>query len=262
MDNTVYVVTGANRGLGLGLVQSLLARPQHTVVAIVRSEQAKYLLEDEIKNISTGTNSKLEIILYDFSTATDPKQVDSNFAELDIQHIDVLVLNAGGAQAMVPPSETTAEDLRVAFETNTIAPLLVFQGLKQYLLRAKSIPKLIWVSSSVGSIADMDPFGGGAYGPSRAAQNWLARSIHLEINGTKGHARLIAISLHPGWVQTRAGQFVLDQCQSALKAINHDIEKPPTKLEESVCGMIKVIDNATVEHSGQFLTYEGKNLPW
>ena len=27
MDNTVYVVTGANRGLGLGLVQSLLARP-------------------------------------------------------------------------------------------------------------------------------------------------------------------------------------------------------------------------------------------
>jgi len=262
MDNTVYVVTGANRGLGLGLVQSLLARPQHTVVATVRSEQAKHVLEDEVKSISTGTGSKLEIIQYDFSTAIDPREVESNFAKLGMQHIDVLVLNAGGAQPMVPPSETTAEDLRADFETNTIAPLLVFQGLKHYLLRAKSMPKLIWVTSSVGSIADMDPFGGGAYGPSRAAQNWLARSIHLEFNGTKGNTRLIAIPLHPGWVQTRAGQFVVDQWQSALKAINYDIEKPPTTLEESVCGMIRVIDNATEEQSGQFLTYEGKTLPW
>ncbi|KAI4911465.1 hypothetical protein J4E85_011134 [Alternaria conjuncta] len=236
IDNTVYVVTGANRGLGLDFVQSLLTRPQHTVVATVRSEQAKHVLEDEIKSISKGTGSKLEVTQYDFSTAIDPKEVESN--------------------------ESTAKDLRAAFETNTIAPLLVFQGLKQYLLRANSIPKLIWVTSSVESIADMGPFGGGAYGPSRAAQNWLARSIHLEYNGTKGNTRLIVIPLHPGWVQTRAGQFVVDQWQSALKAINYEMESPPTTLEESVCGMIKVIDNATAEHSGQVLTYEGKMLPW
>lgn len=261
-ETKVYVVTGANRGLGLGLVQSLLARPQHTVVATVRSEQATQSLEDEVKSVTKGTGSTLEIIQYDFSTAIAPNQVESTFAKLNIQHIDVLVLNAGGAQPMVPPSETTAEDLRAAFETNTIAPLLVFQGLKSYLLQAKSTPKLIWVTSSVGSIGDMDPFGGGAYGPSRAAQNWLARSIHLEFNGTKGDTRLIAIPLHPGWVQTRAGQYVVDQWQSALKAIDYNIEKPPTTLEDSVSGMIKVIDDATAEQSGQFLTFEGKSLPW
>ncbi|KAI4680531.1 hypothetical protein J4E81_010212 [Alternaria sp. BMP 2799] len=232
IDNTVYIVTGANRGLGLGFVQSLLTRPQHTVVAT------------------------------DFSTAIDPKEVESKFAKFGFQHIDVPLLNAGGAQPMVPPSETTAKDLRAAFETNTIAPLLVFQGLKQYLLGANSIPKLIWVTSSVGSIADMDPFGGGAYGPSQAAQNWLARSNHLEYNSTKENTRLIVIPLHPGWVQTRADQFVVDQWQSALIAINYEIENPPTTLEESVCGMITVINNATAEHSGQFLTYKGKMLPW
>jgi hypothetical protein len=32
--------------------------------------------------------------------------------------------------------------------------------------------------------------------------------------------------------------------------------------EQSVVGMFKVIDNATFEDSGKFLTWEGKILPW
>jgi hypothetical protein len=31
---------------------------------------------------------------------------------------------------------------------------------------------------------------------------------------------------------------------------------------ESVEGMMKVIDHATVKDSGRYLTYEGKTLPW
>jgi NAD(P)-dependent dehydrogenase (short-subunit alcohol dehydrogenase family) len=261
-DTKVYVVTGANRGLGLGLVQSLLVRPQHTVVATVRSAEAKKSLQAEVKTVTPGTNSTLFIIQFDFSTSIAPEEVESTFAALKIDHIDVLILNAGGAQPMVQPSLTTAPDLRAAFETNTIAPLLVFQGLKSYLLCAKSTPKLIWVTSSVGSIGDMDAFGGGAYGPSRAAQNWLARSIHLEMNGTKGETKMIVVPLHPGWVQTRAGQYVVDQWKEELKKVEYEIEKPPTSVGVSVEGMIGVIEGAGVEQSGQFLTFEGKTLPW
>lgn len=261
-ENKVYVVTGANRNIGLGIVKTLLARPQHTVVATVRSEEAKTSLEDEARSVPKGTGSTLEIIKYDFSTAVPPEQVESTFAKLNIGHIDVLVLNTGGAQPLVHPSVTKAEDMRAAFELNSIAPLLVFQGLKSYLLQSKSTPKVISVTSAVGSIGDMDPFGGGGYGPSRAAQNWVARSIHLEFNGTKGDTRLICIALHPGWVQTETGQFAVDQWQSAFKAIDYKIEMPPTKLEDSISGIIKVIDDATAEHSGKFLTFEGKTLPW
>ena len=32
--------------------------------------------------------------------------------------------------------------------------------------------------------------------------------------------------------------------------------------EQSVQGMLKVIDNVTLEDSGTFLTWEGKILPW
>ena len=258
----VYLITGANRGLGFGLVLSLLAQSGYTVVATVRNEQAKEILQDETKDAPKGTGSTLEIIQFDFTIAIPPDEVAKAFARLNTPHIDVLILNAGRAYPMVPPSETTAEDLRAAFETNTIAPLLVFQGLKPYLLKAAGTPKLIWITSSVGSIAAMDPFGGGAYGPSRAAQNWLARSNHLEFNGTKGAPRLIAFPLHPGWVQTRAGQYVVDQWQAALKAIEYEIEQPPTTIKDSVSGMLKVINEATVAQSGQFLTFEGKTLSW
>lgn len=262
IQNKVYLVTGGNRGLGLGLVQALLANPHHTVVATVRSERAKHDLTEEIAKSTIGTGSMLHIAQFDFSSAVPAGDVRESIEQLGISHIDTLILNAGNAQSMVPASQTTAEDLRVAFETNTIAPLLVFQGLWPLLQRSATSPKLIWITSSLGSITEMDSLGGGAYGPSRAAQNWLTRSLHLEFNKPGQDPRLIAIALHPGWVQTRMGQLVVDQWQSSLKALDFNIEKPPTTVEQSVAGMMTVINGATANESGTFLTFDGKHLAW
>jgi len=247
--NTVYVVTGGNRGLGLGLSKALLTRPNNTVIATVRNEQKATELKQETASVATGSGSTLHIVQLDFSTAVAPEKILEAFKN-GIDHIDVLINNAGFAQPMVPASETTAEDLRTAFEVNTIAPLLVFQGLKP-LLQKVSSPKLIMVSSSVGSIAEMESFPGGAYGPSRAAQNWLTKALHQENNKDMG---LISIALHPGWVQTRAGQFVADQWGFT--------EGPPDTIESSVEGMLKVIDEATQDTSGKFMTQKGQILGW
>lgn len=46
-----------------------------------------------------------------------------------MHHINVLINNAGSVPPMTRAIETTAEDLRAAFETDTIALLLVFQAL-------------------------------------------------------------------------------------------------------------------------------------
>ncbi|GAP87071.2 putative short-chain dehydrogenase reductase SDR [Rosellinia necatrix] len=248
-SNTVYVITGGNRGLGLGLVKALLARPATTVVATVRSEQAAAVLKDETTNTAKGDGSALHAVLLDFSTAVAPEQVRQTVTAAGVDKVDVLINNAGGAQPMVPALETTAEDLRAAFETNTIAPLLVFQGLWP-LLQRSAAPKLFMMSSSVGSISEMEPVPGGAYGPSRCAQNWLTRAIHVE-NKDSG---LVAVALHPGWVQTRAGQFVADEWGFS--------KGPPDSVESSVEGMLKVIDGATKETSGTFTTSKGDTLGW
>lgn len=110
-----------------------------------------------------------------------------------IDHIDVLINIAGEISPLVPATETTAKDFLAAFELDSIEPLLVFQALWLPLQKSLS-PKLIMVTSSVGSIAEIEPMPGGSYGPSKTAQNWLRRALHLE-NKDCG---LITITLHPG----------------------------------------------------------------
>ncbi|KAJ4394343.1 hypothetical protein N0V93_003560 [Gnomoniopsis smithogilvyi] len=244
--NTVYLVTGANRGLGLGLVRQLLARPNTTIIATVRSEQAATMLREEM----TPDQGNLYIIELDFSKVIAPESIRNMVDQVGVDHIDVLINNAGSVPPMTPAITTTAEDLRAAFETDTIAPLMVFQALWPLLQKSKSSPKLIMVTSSVGSIAEMEPVPGGAYGPSRAAKNWLTKALHKEHKDDG----LIAIALHPGWVQTRAGQFAADQWGYA--------QAPPVTVESSVAGMLEVIDTATQDKSGKFLTQEGEVLGW
>ncbi|KAE8353138.1 hypothetical protein BDV28DRAFT_113074 [Aspergillus coremiiformis] len=249
--NKVYVVTGGNRGLGLGLVKSLLARPSTTVIASVRNEEAAASLKAETQSLTTGNQSSLHILQLDFSSAVAPQNVrEALNVAAGVDHIDVLICNAGYATApMVPAVLTSAEDLRASFETNTIAPLLVFQGLWPLLQKAAATPKLISITSSVGSIGGQEPVPGGAYGPSRAAGNWLTRALHAQ------HQNLIAVALHPGWVQTRAGEFVAQQWGYA--------PGPPETIDNSVKGMLQVIDGATREEtSGKFITYKGQEVPW
>lgn len=249
-SNTVCVVTGGNRGLGLCLVKSLLARPSTTVIASVRNEEAAVSLKAETQSVNAGDKSNLHILQLDFSTAIAPETVIETFnAATNVDHIDVLICNAGYATSMVPAALTSAEDLRASFETNTIAPLLVFQGLWPLLQKSTAAPKFINMSSSVGSIGGQEPVPGGAYGPSRAAGNWITRALHVQ------HENLVAVALHPGWVQTRAGEFVAQQWGYA--------PGPPETVENSVKGMLQVIDGATREGtSGKFITYQGKELVW
>jgi NAD(P)-dependent dehydrogenase (short-subunit alcohol dehydrogenase family) len=250
--NAVYVVTGGNRGIGLGLVSTLLARPFTTVVATVRNDEAAAALRSEVVHAATGEKSTLAIVKLDFSATIPPDQIRQAFAVNNadvVDHVDVLICNAGWPAPLNLATETTAEQLRASFEINTIAPLMVFQALWPLLQKSAS-PKVIMVSSSVGIITEQEA-PGGAYGPSKAALNWLTRALHQQ-NEASG---LVAIALHPGWVQTRAGE-------SAAKDWGYP-GSPPEKVEGCVKGMLQVIDGATRDATGgSFVTYKGQTLPW
>ncbi|KAI0393140.1 NAD(P)-binding protein [Xylariaceae sp. FL0594] len=252
-ENTVYVVTGGNRGIGLGLVKTLLARPSSTVIATVRSEAAHRVLEEGVSAVTSGPGSSLHVVHLDFTSAVSPHTVLTAIQSTGVaDRVDVLINNAGGPYPMVAALETEAQHMRQAFETNTIAPLLVFQGLWP-LMRRSGVRKLAMISSSLASIGQMhvDMLPAGAYGPSRCAQNWLCRALHLENHEANG---LIVLALHPGWVQTRAGQLVADDW--------HYAPGPPVTVEQSVEGLLRVIDGATKETSGKFLSWQGKDVAW
>ncbi|KAJ4031135.1 hypothetical protein NW761_013201 [Fusarium oxysporum] len=234
--NTVWVVTGGNRGIGLGLVKALLARPSVTVIATVRSSQARAALQDATVDLVKGDDAALSIIQLDFTDALSPGQIRNAF---DIDHIDVLINNAAASFKSYPVLDIPTDDLRSAFEINTIGPLTLAQGLWP-LLQKSSAPKVVNVSSSVGCITYHEVVAG-AYGPSKAALNWLTRALHLQNEG------LVAFALHPGFVDTEWG-FPHAMLESVEKAVK---------------GSLGIIDGATRETvSGKFVSYKGQELPW
>ncbi|KAF4992164.1 hypothetical protein FGRMN_7370 [Fusarium graminum] len=241
---TVYVVTGGNKGIGLGLARALLARPLTTIIATVRDDKAHSTLKYGTASAPVGNGSSLSIIELDFSAAFPPEKIREAF---DIDHIDVLINNAAANFQSYPVLEIPTTDLRSAFEINTIGPLTVTQGLWP-LLQKSAKPKVVNVSSSVGCITYHEVVTG-AYGPSKAALNWLTRALHMQ------NEELIAFALHPGFVNTDMGELAATEWGFPSSML--------TSVENSVGGMIKMIDEATRETaSGKFVSYKGQELPW
>ncbi|KAE8155212.1 hypothetical protein BDV25DRAFT_135261 [Aspergillus avenaceus] len=244
-----YFITGANRGLGLGLVTTLLQQPNTTIIATVRSPSAAEALQTTISPLPRPETTVLHILPLDLTAVPNdlPSKLSASLSDLGITQINTLICNAGHIAPLTPATQTTAPDLRASFETNTIAPLLTFQACFPLMQKVEE-PKFVLVSSSVGSIAAQEPVPGGAYGPSKAAANWLVRALHVQNEG------LIALALHPGWVRTRAGEF---------SATEWGVSTPPlVGVQESVRGMLGVIGAAGREQSGRFVTYTGEVLEW
>ncbi|KAJ4328085.1 hypothetical protein N0V84_001453 [Fusarium piperis] len=243
-NNTVYVVTGTNRGIGLGLVKALISRPSVTVAATVRNDDAATSLKSDTTSVTKGDNSSLVIVKLDFSNALAPDKIRDAFT---VDHVDILINNAAFSPSMTLAADTPTDNLRAAFEINTIGPLTVFQGLWP-LLQKSAAPKVIKITSSVGCITIQEG-PGGAYGPSKAALNWLTRALHMQNEG------LVAVALHPGWVQTRMGELCARDW--GFPGV------PPETIEGSVEGMLQIIEEATRDkYSGKFVTYKGQELPW
>ncbi|KAF4499705.1 hypothetical protein FAGAP_4111 [Fusarium agapanthi] len=243
-NNTVCVVTGGNRGIGLGFVKALLARPPVTVIATVRNDQARTTLEDATVDLVKGDGAIWSIAQLNFTTAHSPDQIRKAF---DIDHVDVLINNAAASSKSYPVLDIPADDIRSAIEINTIGPLTVTQGLWP-LLKKSSAPKVVNVSSSVGCITYHEVVAG-AYGPSKATFNWITRALHQQNDD------LIAFALHPGFVNTEMGESAATEWgfpHAMLEGV-----------EEVMKGSLGIIDSATRENvSGKFVSYEGQELPW
>lgn len=86
-----------------------------------------------------------------------------------------------------------------------------------------------------------------AYGISKAAANFLVRKVAFE------NPKLTSMAFNPGWVQTDMGT-------DAAKQVG--MEDAPMTLEDSINGMIKLIDGASIEKTGTFTGVSGEALPW
>ncbi len=221
-----WLITGSNRGIGLELARQVQARGDAVIGTCRDPDSATGLQELGI------TAEELDV--------ASGHSVLSLAEKLEGTPIDVLVNNAGigGGNRGLPDLEF--ELLIECFETNSVGPLRVTSALLPNL-RAGQRRVVANLTSRMGSVADNTSGGYYAYRMSKAALNMANRSMAHEL----GEARIISVVFHPGWVQTDMGG-----------------EHAPLPVEQSVRGLLEVIDKLTLEDSGGFFDHAGETIPW
>lgn len=149
-----------------------------------------------------------------------------------ITKIDVVIANLGTGTEFRSALETTSESILGDFQTNALGPIMLFQQLFP-LLSASKNPKFILISSSLGSIGDMEGnIPSLAYGISKAAANYFVKKVHCE------HMNITSVAIHPGWVKTANGQNFAD-------AIG--VREPPMTLDQSVKGVLEQVSSVDLK---------------
>jgi NAD(P)-dependent dehydrogenase (short-subunit alcohol dehydrogenase family) len=231
------LITGAGRGLGLEWVRQDLASGA-TVIATARDPESSSGLK-ELEAIA-GAAGRLTILKMDVTDDASVGQAATEIAGRTAA-IDDLILNAGlyGPKDPVPLDGSPAE-VRHVLEVNAVGPYRVARTFLP-LLRKGSSPRLLFVTSRMGSIGDGPSGGCSAYRMSKSALNMLGANLAQSLRDD----RILCLLLHPGWVRTRMGG-----------------EGAPVLPRDSVAGMRRVVAAARPDQSGTFIDFRGEPVPW
>jgi norsolorinic acid ketoreductase len=185
----------SNIGLGKGLVEAYLSRPDNVVVAAVRdpADHTSKTLYD----LPKASSSSVIVVKIDSASETDAADAISGLrSSHNISAIDVVIANAGIAKAFPRVEDAQTAHFLEHFQVNAIGAVILFRAVLPLLRTSQKGGKFIAMGSTAGTIEAQEkaPIPNAVYGPSKAALNWLMKKIHLE------NEDLIAFPIHPGWV--------------------------------------------------------------
>ena len=220
---SIYLITGANRGIGLELVRQLKARGED-VIATCRSSSP------ELNALSVRIETDIDVTSGDSVIKLREKLIDTE--------VDVLIQNAGIAE-FNSLSNLDPQSIVHQFEVNALSPLCFVQTMLSHLSKSA---KIALISSRMGSIEDNSSGGSYGYRMSKVALCMAGKSLAIDLK-PKGIAVGI---LHPGLVSTRMTGFTSNGIQP----------------QDSVKGLIQRIDELSLENTGTFWHSNGEVLPW
>ena len=232
-ENKVCFISGANRGIGFEFAQQLTDR-DWTVVAGYRSRRNS----SELLSLADN-HPNLHAIKVDILRKVGVRKL-RDYIDREFGRLDLLINNAGvNPGANTPLNEVDYELVNQAFMINVLGTSMTTRFLHPLLAKTENA-RIINIGSRMGSVelshGDHVP-----YRISKAGLNMLT-AIQAESYKTDG---ITAIVMTPGWVRT-------------------DMGGPNANLspEESVGGMLKVIENLTPEQSGKFFDHTGAEVAW
>lgn len=220
-----YLITGANRGIGLSLAQQLAARGD-SVIGVCRQTSPALA--------ATGAQ------VIDGVDVADADAVASLPAKLGDRRIDGLVLNAGifTNETLEALDAAAFARMQRQFEVNTLGPLRVAAALQGHLAQGA---KVGIVTSRMGSVADNGSGAYYGYRASKAAVNAIGKSLAMDL-APRGIA---VVLLHPGRVATD------------MLGGQGDIGP-----DEAAANLLARLDALTLADTGSFWHANGTQLPW
>ena len=237
----VAVVTGAYQGLGLAICENLLSNGYEVVLTRRSKEKA----EEVAKEIGAVGHA------LDVANENDMQTLATWLTDT-FGKVDLLVNNAG----VNPKDYKNKDDVAKAFyldkldaeamfdvyRVNSLAPLLMVKHLKPLLLHGTR-PKVINISSWLGSVSGTSFGAHYGYTSSKNLLNMLTKSMTLEIKKDG----IVACSVNPGWVKTSmGGEMAKFTPQQAAENIYKN-----------------VVAKIGLDDTGRFINAEdGKDHPW
>lgn len=190
---TVVLITGANRGIGRGLLEIYLNRPNQIVIGTVR-DTLKF--EKESSSLPRHETSRLIITELEVSDFEAHKVMIQKLVEehLEVTHLNLVIANAGILE--LPPSKPSTADpafIQKTLNVNTFGPLALWQATVPLLEKAEEGQgKFVAITSSVASFALGYWQHSFEYAISKVALNMAVFKMHQE------NERIISFPICPG----------------------------------------------------------------
>ena len=228
------LVTGANRGIGLEFVRQFVERGARVFAACRKPGQAT-----DLTRLALAHPGRLAVLPLDLAKPASIAELAQEVGMLT-DELDLLVNNAGVLVSGERFGKLEAKNLAETFATNVIGPALLAQAMTP-LLAAGSNPRVMNLSSTLGSIAQCDAWETPSYSISKAALNMATRQLSHELGG-RG---ITAFVVNPGWVRTAMGG-----------------PRAQITTQQSVTGMLALLDRPGMKLHGRFLSLDGTDVPW
>jgi NAD(P)-dependent dehydrogenase (short-subunit alcohol dehydrogenase family) len=158
-------------------------------------------------------------------------------AKLGGTTLDLLFVNAG-INERAELADVSQEVFTNVMLTNVLSPVQIALALRENMRPGATVA---FMSSRMGSIAEMNVGNSAVYRASKAALNALTRCFVAEA----GAGKFTVLSFHPGWVRTDMGG-----------------PNAPVSIEDSVRGIADVLERERGSGQHKFLDYQGNAIPW
>ncbi len=182
---TIFI-TGASSGIGAACARAL-ARENTTLILAARRE-------DKLRDLAAAcAPARTHILPLDI---TDSAAIHAALAGLpsDLQAIDVLINNAGGAIGLEGAAEAHLEDWQRMIDTNITGLITMTRGVLPGM-KARGRGHIINISSIAGSY----PYAGAAvYGGCKAFVTYFSLAMRADLLGTS----IRVSNIEPGMVET------------------------------------------------------------